>query len=231
MNLAAIIAWYDEHPDDLHRTVRSLEGFCDMVIALDGPYALFPSAADHPRSPREQLEAIEAAAHAADIDCHTEQPAEPWHDNEVGKRARLFDLARECEPDWVLRIDADESITTIDPAPARALLEQTHRDVAEVTVTGIHPSGIERRAGNTYTGPHRMIFRLLPALTCLDVHWRYTDLHTGRDLWGPQSDNTPALDLTQHITITHHHRTDPQRTQRAWDYYEQRANHRIEGVI
>lgn len=229
MNIAAILSWYDEHPDDLRRMIHSLAGLCDQIIALDGAYALYPDA--KPYSPDEQLDTIEQAARDAGLLSYIEQPPEPWEGNEVGKRAALFDIARRRSADWVLRIDADEHIAHADSAQARARLNHTTCDAAEVTVTGIHPSGIERKAGNTYTGPHRMIFRLLPALTVLDVHWRYIDLHTGRDLWGPRDWQTPALDLTSTITIEHLPRTNQARTERADAYYQARAATGIEGRL
>jgi hypothetical protein len=229
MNLAAIVSFYDEHPDDLTRMVRSLNGLVDQVITLDGAYQLFPDG--KACSPPDQYQALETACEHIDVPLHAHIPRTTWAGNEVHKRAALFDHAREHHAGWVLRIDADEHITHTYPAQARDRLAQTTLDVATVTVTGISPSGPDRQQGRDYTGPHRMIFRMLPALTCLDVHWRYADLNTGRDLWGPQSDNTPALDLTHHITITHSERTNAERTQRAWAYYQQRATHRIEGIV
>lgn len=231
MNLAVLLSFYDEHPDDLSRLAASLTGLADQIIALDGAYALMPD--PQPHSPPESTQALKDAASKAGITLHLHAPDQPWQGNEIQKRDRLFHLARQHNADWTLILDADEHITST-PAQARTarnILQATRLDVAAIHAAGIHPDGPARQAGLTYNGPLRRIFRSLPALHCIDTHWRYTDIQTGRDLLGPQSDNTPALDLASLIAYAHTPRADPARTKRAWDYYDQRAKHQIEGVV
>jgi hypothetical protein len=47
VKIVAALAWYREPPEFLDRLVRSLAGLVDVLVALDGAWALFPDAEPH----------------------------------------------------------------------------------------------------------------------------------------------------------------------------------------
>lgn len=168
MKVIGLLSWYEEPASWLAECVASAARLCDHLVAVDGPYALFPGALRKPSSGSEQAEVIAHAAAGAGMGCTVHTPNAPWWGNEVGKRDWMFRAGSlVAEPgDWFLRIDADEVLTQV-PADARALLAATARDVAEVTMW-------ERGDGQDSSFPLRVLFRALPGIGIEQAHYVVT---------------------------------------------------------
>lgn len=166
-----MLSWYEEPASWLAECVASLAGLCDHLVAVDGPYALFPGAIRKPASGSEQADAIARTAAGAGIGCTVHVPREPWWGNEVGKRdfmLRLAMTAAEPGVDWLLRIDADEVVTQA-PADTRKALGDTELDVAEVTMW---ERGIADGQDSQF--PLRAAFRALPGIRIQQAHYVVT---------------------------------------------------------
>lgn len=169
MRIIGLLSWYEEPASWLAECVASVAKLCDHLIAVDGPYALFPGATRKPASGTEQAETILHTAAGAGIGCTVHAPGQPWWGNEVGKRDFMFRLGMTmAEPgvDWFLRIDADEALTQV-PSDTRALLAATSQDVAEVTMW-------ERDDITTCQFPIRVLFRALAGIGIQQAHYVVT---------------------------------------------------------
>lgn len=167
MRIIGLLSWYEEPASWLAECVASAAKLCDHLIAVDGPYALFPGATKKPASGSEQADTIARTAAGAGIGCTIHSPRQPWWGNEVEKRNFMFGLgALMAGPDdWFLRIDADEVFTQVPP-DTRTLLSATRQDVAEVMMW-------ERDEDETQF-PLRVLFRALPGLTIQQAHFVVT---------------------------------------------------------
>lgn len=165
MKVVGLLSWYDEDPSWLAECVASAARLCDHLIAVDGPYALFPGSTRTPFSGSDQAEVIARTCAGAGIGCTIHTPRTPWWGGEVEKRDFMFRAgALLTSPrDWFLRIDADETLTQIPP-DTRALLSATDLDVAEVTLW-------ERGVGES---PLRCLYRALPGLSVEQAHYIVT---------------------------------------------------------
>jgi hypothetical protein len=170
VRIFGLLSWYEEPPAWLAECVASAARLCDHLIAVDGPYALFPGALRKPASGSEQAEAIAHTAAGAGIGCTIHIPRQPWWGNEVEKRDWMFRLAATLagRDDWLLRIDADEVLTTVPP-DTRRLLADADQDVAEVTMW---ERGLEDGQDSQY--PLRVLFRALPGLRIQQAHYVVT---------------------------------------------------------
>lgn len=168
MRVIGLLSWYEEPASWLAECVASASRLCDHLVAVDGPYALFPGATRKPSSGSEQAEVIAHTAAGAGMGCTIHSPRQPWWGNEVGKRDWMFRAGSlVAEPgDWFLRIDADEVLTQV-PADTRTLLAATSRDVAEVTMW-------ERGDGQDSQFPIRVLFRALPGIGIQQAHYVVT---------------------------------------------------------
>lgn len=168
MKIIGLLSWYEEPAPWLAECVASVARLCDHLIAVDGPYALYPGAVRKPASGTEQTEAIAHTAAGAGMGCTIHAPRQPWWGNEVEKRNFMFQLGGLLAgpEDWFLRIDADEVLTGV-PADTRALLAATSRDVAEVTMW-------ERGDGQDTQFPIRVLFRALPGIGVQQAHYVVT---------------------------------------------------------
>lgn len=169
MRVIGMLSWYEEPASWLAECVASLASLCDHLVAVDGPYALFPGAIRKPASGSEQADTIARTAAGAGIGCTVHVPRAPWWGNEVGKRDFMFRLAMSiAEPgaDWLLRIDADEVLTQV-PADTAKFLSETDMDVAEVAMW-------ERGDGQDSQFPLRVLFRALPGIGIQQAHYVVT---------------------------------------------------------
>jgi hypothetical protein len=167
MRIIGLLSWYEEPASWLAECVASAARLCDHLIAVDGPYALFPGAVRKPASGMEQAEAIAHVAAGAGMGCTIHAPRQPWWGNEVEKRDFMFRLGSTmAEPgDWFLRIDADEVLTQV-PDDTRTLLAATSLDVAEVTMW--------ERDDLDSQFPIRVLFRALPGIGIQQAHYVVT---------------------------------------------------------
>jgi hypothetical protein len=190
VKIVAALAWYREPPEFLDRLVRSLAGLVDVLVALDGAWALFPDA--EPHSTLAEGMALHEAALDAGVRLELRTP-EIVFESQVAKRAALMALAAE-HGDWILVIDGDEWISRGLPLGLRWALERTDAVVGDIqlrtmhwgeTMPYAHPDGGLRR-------------RLYRAGTTVDiVHSGY--FYEGAPLYAAE----PAVDLADLVTITH----------------------------
>lgn len=167
MKVVGLLSWYEEPASWLAECVASVAKLCDHIIAVDGPYAMFPGAMRKPASGTEQAETILHAAAGAGIGCTVHSSRQPWWGNEVEKRAYMFSLAQTMttSDDWLLRIDADEVLTSV-PSDTREQLSSTNLDVAEVIMW--------ERNDIDSNFPIRVLFRALPGITVQQAHYVVT---------------------------------------------------------
>lgn len=191
MKVIGLLSWYEEPASWLAECVAGLAKVCDHLVAVDGPYALFPGSTRKPASGSEQADTIARAAAGAGIGCTVHVPREPWWGNEVEKRSYMFRLAMTmAEPgiDWLVRVDADEVVTQVPP-DTRKLLAETDLNVAEVTMW-------ERGDGQDSQFPLRVAFRALPGIRVQQAHYVVT---------------APAVDGTLRVLVGNDtvHRAEP----------------------
>jgi hypothetical protein len=188
MRIIGLLNWYDEDPEWLSDCVKSLNSFCDHLIAVDGPYAVFPGGQDKPYSDPEQVDAIRRAAGDMGLTIHA--PRRPWRDNEVGKRDFMFRLGATFAEadDWYLRIDADEVFTQV-PSNIRQRLAESRHAVAAVTMwtremadwyAARRASGARIGPLSDYEQPFRCLFRALPGIRIEQAHYLVTAPIGGR---------------------------------------------------
>lgn len=180
MRIVALLNWYEEPAAWLAETVASLK-FCDHLIAVDGPYALFPGALRKPASAPDQIETIQRVAAGLRLGCTIHVPRQPWWGNEVEKRNFMFQLGNPMtEPgDWYLVIDADEVVTHA-PSDLRQRLEATTLDVAELTLwerESQHKVAALVDTSSDYRSPLRRLFRALPDIAVIQAHYVVTSGH------------------------------------------------------
>lgn len=197
MKIAACIVWYQETPETLTRCVESLAGAADRIVALDGVWAHFPHSTVS--SPRDQHDAIRAAAAGCSFESVTVLPVrKPWK-SQVAKRAAVLELGRMVGSDWLLVIDADEHVERCDSGMLRDRLAATGRDVCEVGFR-TYGDGVK----NTRTVQIRRLYRASTGVTVDVAHngYRTTD---GRWLHGDSRHITrePAADLSDVISVAH----------------------------
>lgn len=178
MRLIGLLSWYDESPTWLAETVASIAKCCDHLIAVDGPYAMFPGALRKPASGPEQVEIILRVAAGAGIGCTIHAPREPWWGGEVEKRDTMFRIGETMtnSDGWYIIVDADEVITGIPPDLRRRLTD-SQLDVAELTLwereTQTQVAELVDTSSDYHT-PLRRLFRALPELHIEQAHYVVT---------------------------------------------------------
>jgi len=171
VKVIGLLSWYEEPAPWLAECVAGLARVCDHLVAVDGPYALFPGATRKPASGSEQADTIARTAAGAGIGCTIHSPREPWWGNEVAKRDYMFRLAMTmAQPgvDWLLRVDADEVFTSV-PVDTKKMLAETDLDVAEVTMW---ERGVDDGQDSQF--PIRVAFRALPGIRVQQAHYVVT---------------------------------------------------------
>ncbi|MFE6362970.1 hypothetical protein ACFVP3_23600 [Streptomyces sp. NPDC057806] len=220
MKVIGLLSWYEEPVSWLAECVASAAKLCDHIIAVDGPYALFPGSIRRPASGGEQADTIARTAAGAGIGCTIHVPRKPWWGGEVEKRDSMFRLAAPMTTaaDWLLRIDADEVLTDV-PLDTRELLADSRLDVAEVTIW-------DRDEGSQY--PFRCLFRALPGLAIEQAHYVVTapGEHGRRVLVGNSTVHSPEpAQALWDVRLEHRTRQRPHaRQQLKSEYYAKVAD-------
>lgn len=210
MIVTAMLAWFNEDPEQLRRAVLSAATLVDRVVAVDGGWDLYPGAAES--SPPEQAEAIMAAAAEAGIVAEV-HPGRRWT-GQVEKRHHMLQLAAEGS-DWVMPLDADWIIRG-DRETIRAELQDTRCDAMivefftplnndanlfKVAATDWHVE----LAGRSMHEP--LIWRALEDMRVEAYHWYYSGVKNGQrvTLWGDQQDYPKARTgvLQAYMVIDH----------------------------
>lgn len=165
MRIIGLLCWYEEPASWLAECVASAAKLCDHIIAVDGPYAMFPGAMRRPSSGSEQADTIARTAAGAGIGATVHVPYAPWWGGEVEKRDWMFQAAGliTTESDWLLVIDADEALSTVPP-DTRQLLERSDLDVAELRLW-------DREGSETMD---RRLLRSLRGLSVEGAHYVWT---------------------------------------------------------
>lgn len=182
----------------------SIAPLCEGLIAVDGAYELYGG--DGP-SGREQYEALRSACAEHGIKCHIFGP-DGWAGNEVEKRAYMFSsaLAYTTPADWLLIVDGDMFVRSVDPVAVRSALAATDLDVAQFKIGHrVNPVPAD--------GSHRGLFRASRGLTVEEAHYVYVIPDGGgkRYPWVPPlrlrrelgDFPEPALDVMQWLTLQH----------------------------
>lgn len=226
MRIAGLLSWYDESPAWLATAVAGMARFCDVIVAVDGAYALYPGG--RPRSRPDQAEAVTIACEAAGVGLVLHQPSEVFAGNEVEKRNLTLQLARPfLEPgvDWVCAFDADYHVERVDPDIVRWELGRTDCNVASYTIldgVDVLAGGMARYAAKhdvstEWTFRTRDLFRWTDDLRYERAHYvvrgTYPDVGDvfikGPEMMLPNeraaADVQPCLDLNEILVV--HHRT------------------------
>lgn len=233
MRLVALLNFYDERPDFLQAVVASLPlASVDALVALDGPYSLFPAGRRYDLL--EQRETVTGTAQAAGLQLVLDG-REGWK-SECEKRTHLFRLGDNLRPDWFLVIDADEPILQA-PTDLKDRLASTAADygdclslehMAPALSAGVEGDDFPVILAQRYVKPRRCLIRAVPGITVGPVHSDYFT-PDGRNLWGDEY-GTPLL--VRDMVIDHRNRLrDPVRLQAALDYRDARDEAGIERVM
>jgi hypothetical protein len=134
VNILGLLVWYDEQPSLLATATHGLAKVADEIVAVDGAYALYPSATV--RSHPDQAEAILRAAETEDVGVTIHRPRQLFFGNEIEKRNLSLQLARPfaSDGDWVLVWDADYHLHHVEPDIVRHELEHTDKLAATYTI-------------------------------------------------------------------------------------------------
>jgi hypothetical protein len=236
MNLIAILSWYRESPIWLAALTASLsKARVDHLVAVDGPYFLYPRAVEQPRSTPEEIEALTTTATATNIGITIHQRNYPWMGNEIEKRSYAFHLAEQTATpmeDWYLVVDGDDLITHTPP-DIKAQLEATELHAAHTTLwweDDPHANPNLEHIAQQFDYPqpnhttHWNLFRAIPGLHTEGAHMINVAHLNGEKIYlrcgGPHQ--TPTIDLTN-MRIQHRHNQRPiNRKRQAHEYYELR---------
>lgn len=224
MKIAGLLSWFDESPAWLATAVSGFARFCDVVVAVDGAYALYPGA--RARSRPDQAEAVTIACEAAGVGLVLHQPNEVFWGNEVEKRNLTLRLAAPfLEPgvDWVCAFDADYHVMQANPDGIRRELEMTSANVASYVIldgVDVLAGGMPKHAAKVdvsteWTMRIRDIFRWTDDLRYEGAHYVVRGTYLGADVYvkgpelflpGDRAHNVqPCLDLNEQLVV--HHRT------------------------
>lgn len=243
MRVVGLLNWFDESEAWLAAAVTGFARVCDIIVALDGAYALYPGG--RPCSSPRQAEAIMHTAEAAGSGCLIYRPNHIWWDNELQKRNQLIQLAGSLgltDEDWLLVFDADNHILHIDPEICRATLDASDLDIGSYTVLDgkdfladekLAEYVKERPCDTEWTMKDRNLFRWNPTLRVGPQHWTYSvEGEDGERVWvrGPEWNSfTPACDLGRYLVSYHRPEDRPKlRRERQEGYYKMREEYRVE---
>jgi len=233
------LAWFNESPAWLARTVASAARVCDHLVAVDGRYELLQHDMDW--SPMTEAEAVLAAAEGAGLPLTLHIPRKPFAGNEVEKRNLLLQVAfAHAQPeDWIFVIDADEYVVHADPNIREIIasvegnvityeLEEYLDPVTELGTDG----GVARMMPlpNTWRVKLRCIYRALDGLQYVGTHFRVGGFVDGKWHWlygNPAMEQ--AFDLRERLILRHENpRRTMMRRQQAANYYAARDELKIE---
>lgn len=219
VRIIGCLIWYDEAPEDLLRMCRSLQGFSDGLVAIDGAFRTFPIAdGKHPWSHHDQAAAIAEGCADAGMELMLYQPTMAGHwfghqGNEVEKRNASLRMAGVVMgADWTFNIDADMVLD--EYGDARYQMAYTDADVVWDDVEGI---------------PTKHIYRYSPGLHHYRSHWIV--INERGMLSGPRDPSRglggypnllPPLDLRETLLFGHPEKSDYWRRVRQTSWYEYR---------
>lgn len=235
MKLIGCLVWFDEQPGFLATAVTSLGKFCDIVVAVDGRYDLFPG--NNNRSSLDQVDAIVQTAEAVDLECLLYRPKTCFVDNEVGKRNLSLALAgsvAEPDEDWLVIFDADVHLMKVDREKLLSELDKTDKNVATLTTMrgrDVHsPEFDDVDLAHEFTVESRLLYRYHPSLRYGPAHWAVSRDKARKKIWLWGNINlAPALDLGDSLVVYHRTRArEAARSVAAGRYYMERDRLAVE---
>lgn len=196
MRVVACLSWFLEPAGFLDRMAGSLEGFADVLVAMDGPWASFPHGS-HRSTDREYAE-LEAGCARAGVRLEVVS-VDAAFSTQQAKRTALMTHAAGFG-DWLFVIDGDEWIARLDgPAARRKLATELDSDegldVGTVTCVNVTSKA-------PVDGRIRRVYRAALGVTVERVHNGYRTAD-GRWLHGDHA--YVRLEPTFHLPVTLHH--------------------------
>jgi len=211
MMITACLSFFDEPPDLLGECVDRLGRVgVDRLVAVDGPYELYPHACA--RSSPSSIDAIRQAARESGIALTLVYAERAWKNNEVGKRQRMIEIARGMKPrgswqsalrerDWLLVVDADHFWEADDDL--HRLLYPIHNEQVPIAFARVSFAEVFQTDGTPIYAPARPLVRARWDLRMGANHYTYeTDVGYSTFLERP-APTTPALDLTDRVRVIH----------------------------
>lgn len=220
VTVTAALAWFEEPKAGLIRTVSSLAGVCDVLVAFDGRWAEFPG--ERHLSPGDESATIKRAARQAGVEAVIFKPKQPWA-SQIAKRASLMTAAAQVG-DWILVIDGDEELQCPSPEDFKAALAHTTSDVARVMLRTVGGGAKQEQRAV------RRLYRSSAGVTVETAHNGYR-AEDGRWLHGDPAyvQLEEAADLSSLIRLEHDLRSRPtERRNRSLAYRNQRRRLRLE---
>lgn len=203
--IVAALCWYDEPAEPLERCIKSLAGFADTLVSLDGAYKHFPHKTVH--SPKEQHDNLTRITAKHGIK-HKPIAATDTPLTQAEKRTRLYRAAVDeaGSGGWILIIDADE--------------ELSHKGALETLARSGHvfdSASVMIRDDTGDTMQPRLV-KAIGQLTCgsqyhgmlsaTDIDGRRVCIRDKREIIiseNPRPRIAHALDLSTQISIFNHH--------------------------
>jgi hypothetical protein len=186
--------WYDESPSWLAAATAGIGRIADMIVAVDGAYALYPGA--RPRSHPEQAEAIQSTAESMNMGCTVHRPKDVFWGNEVEKRNLSLQLAKPhmtAGEDWILILDADYHVMLLEyPELVRQTLETTEAHAVTYTLLdgkdlladeGMAKTAAERPLSTDWTLKDRGIFRWADDIRYGPSHYFLRGTYDGEEVF------------------------------------------------
>jgi hypothetical protein len=228
MRLIATLSFFDEEPELLRECISRLRTIgVDVLVAVDGPYDLYPS-----EKQGSSFETVKAILDEADTSLGLIlRNKASWVGNEVEKRNYMLEIALSIakEGDWLLVVDSDHMWEMVEPK-TRSLkdwLQATAYDVAQV---GIAECALD--AEQEYWYEARLLLRAKPGMRYDGSHWRvrFTDGFAVATLKaGDQASDKYVRDLTDVARVRHVvYEQPPERRERQTTYYEGRDGGGVE---
>lgn len=223
MRLIGLLSFYDEDPELLRRSITGVAecGVTDL-IALDGPYALYPHGGRY-RSSSECLTAIVETAENSGAAWSITQTTYAWEGDEVGKRQEMMRLALGIadSSDWLLVFDADHIWSGEDMRP---YLYNALEDFASVSFAEVFQPD-----STPIWATVRPLMRARGDLHMGTNHYTYVTDDGFSTLLDRPLSTMPALNLNGVARVVHlvHQRDHKKRAKQA-DYYRKRDTLRIE---
>lgn len=230
--ITAALSFFDEPPEMLAACVERLAAVgVDKIVAVDGPYALYPH--ESTRSSPESVAALKRAAADHEMMLVLSQVDRPWEGNEVGKRQHLMRLALGARPkaawlreqrerNWLLVVDSDHMWESDEDL--HDLLSGSAADTARVSFAETFQSD-----GTPIYAPARPLLRVRFDLRMGTNHYTYeTDDGYSTFLERP-TPTLDVLDLSDSVRVVHLvHERDPERRARQAAFYHERDTRKIE---
>lgn len=226
--IVGLLCFYDEPPELLQRSVAQvLDAGADGVIAVDGPYELYP----HGGKVRSDPECYEAICDTA-VDrgkwAVTRSQDAPWANSEVGKRTELMRMGVELVfgADWLLVFDSDHFWETdVDLAKLLDLCPP------QVNFARVSFAEVFEPDGTPIYAPARPLMRARADLRMGTNHYTYVlddEVSTFLER-GQERPLKPAFELGDYVRVTHGvNDRDPAQRARQVAFYKDRDDQGIE---